>query len=150
MSDAPTPPSEPPPATGSGWAPPAQQPGWAAPPPSGYAPPTQGFAPPGQPPYPGYPPQQQHGYGYSPYQAPPKNNGMAIAALVCGIVGLLVFAVVLGPLAFIFGLVALNQIKGSGGLQKGRGMAIAGIVLGPIDIIAWLIVLNTLLDDGGF
>ncbi|GAA4663522.1 DUF4190 domain-containing protein [Streptomyces chumphonensis] len=51
-------------------------------------------------------------------------NGMAVASLVCGIVGLLVYGIVLGPLAVILGLVAHGK--------QASGMAKAGIVLGAI------------------
>lgn len=55
--------------------------------------------------------------------APGSTNGFAVAALVFGILGGSV-------LSITFGFVALSQVRRSGGLQRGRGMAIAGIVLG--------------------
>jgi hypothetical protein len=58
------------------------------------------------------------------------SNGLATAALVCGIVGF--FCVVPAILALIFGYRARNQIDASGGAQSGRGLATAGIVLGWI------------------
>lgn len=63
----------------------------------------------------------------------PGTNGMSVASMVLGIVGILLgycmFAV---PciLAVILGHVALVQIKRTG--QNGRGMAITGLVLGYI------------------
>jgi peptidyl-prolyl cis-trans isomerase B (cyclophilin B) len=64
---------------------------------------------------------------YAP-PVPPQNqtNGMAIAALVCGLLAFVTGITAL--LAIIFGFIALSQIKKSG--QQGRGMAIAGIVIG--------------------
>ena len=60
-------------------------------------------------------------------------NGMAIASLVLGIISIpLCFLLVPAVLAVIFGLVAFNQIKGSG--QSGKGMAIAGLILGGVSI----------------
>lgn len=47
-------------------------------------------------------------------------NGMAIAALVCGLT--------VPPLGLIFGLVALGQIKRSG--TGGYGLALAGAIVG--------------------
>jgi len=74
-------------------------------------------------------------------------NGLAIAALVCGLVGLFAFPVVLGPLALIFGLVALNKAKRGAGH---RGLAIAGVVLGVIDIVVFLILVVAVANgDGG-
>lgn len=58
-------------------------------------------------------------------------NGFAIAALITGLLGLNV-------LAIIFGFVALSQIKTSG--EGGKGMAIAGIVLGFAAIVIFLII----------
>lgn len=59
-----------------------------------------------------------------------KTNGFAIASLVLGII-----PCCNGILAIVFGFVAKNQIKQSGGTQGGDGMATAGIVLG----FAWLV-----------
>jgi len=56
-----------------------------------------------------------------------KTNGLAIASLVLGLIWLWFVGSIL---AIIFGFIALNQIKESGGRQTGRGLAIAGIVLG--------------------
>jgi hypothetical protein len=56
-----------------------------------------------------------------------RTNGLAIAALVSG----LLFITTIGAvLAVIFGHVAISQIKRSGGWQRGGGMAVAGLVLG--------------------
>jgi hypothetical protein len=60
------------------------------------------------------------------------SNGPAVAALVCGIVGLFIFNFILGPLAIIFGGVGLRRASRGAGR---RGMAWAGIVLGIIDIL---------------
>jgi hypothetical protein len=71
------------------------------------------------------------GYGYG---APPPNtsNGLAIAALVCGIVGLLCLGFVLGPLAIIFGGIGLS--KANQGAEH-KGLATAGLVLGIVDVV---------------
>lgn len=97
--------------------PPAGQtyPGYAAP---GY--PAAGQQPFGGPPLP---------YGASPYgpypPAAPGTDGFAIATLVFGILG--------GLLAFVFGPIALSRIKKSG--RKGRGLAITGMCLAPVMIL---------------
>ena len=64
-------------------------------------------------------------------------NGLAIAGLVCGLVGLLVFPIILGPLALIFGFVALSRAKRGAGH---RGMAIAAVVLGAADLVLMVIL----------
>jgi hypothetical protein len=65
----------------------------------------------------------------TPYAAPPKTgtNGLAIASLVCGIVGCFTITAIV---AVVLGFVARNQIEQSGGTQQGSGMALAGIILG--------------------
>ncbi len=72
-----------------------------------------------------------------------KTNGSATAALVFGILGLLIG--ILSVPALVFGYSARRQIDGSGGVQGGRGMAIAGIVLGWIGAVLWAVWLILLL-----
>ena len=85
--------------------------------------PDRGPAPPPSP-----PPQPA-----TPYSAAPKTgaNGLAIASLVCGIVGCFTITAIV---AIVLGFVARNQIEKSGGTQQGSGMALAGIILG----FAWI------------
>jgi Domain of unknown function (DUF4190) len=64
-------------------------------------------------------------------------NGLAIAGLVCGLVGLLFLPIVLGPLALVFGFIALSRAKQGAGH---RGMAIAAVVLGAVDLILFLVL----------
>lgn len=47
------------------------------------------------------------GYGYPPPTQQP-GNGLAIAGMVCGIVGLLILNIILRPLALIFGGIGLS------------------------------------------
>jgi Domain of unknown function (DUF4190) len=101
------------------------------------------YPPPPPPPPGGYgyppPPQEPGGYGYPPpasgYPQPSAGtNGLAIASLVCSLLGWLCG---IGPiLGLVFGFIALNQIKQSG--QSGRGMAIAGIVIGALAVVAFI------------
>ncbi|WP_459735889.1 DUF4190 domain-containing protein [Streptomyces sp. E-15] len=75
-----------------------------------------------------------------------RTNGLAIAGLCCGIVGLFILNIVLGPLAVVFGAVGLRQSAAKGG----AGMAKAGIVLGVVDVVLWLILLAVATQSGGF
>ena len=88
------------------------------------------------------PPQQPGQYPGGGYPQTPKNNGMAITALILGIVGLFCW---IGSIpAVIFGYLGRRQIKESGGTQTGDGMAMAGIVMGWIGVailILYLILL---------
>jgi hypothetical protein len=69
-----------------------------------------------------------------------RTNGLAIAAMVSGILFLTTVGAVL---AIVFGHVALGQIKGARGLQRGNGMAVAGLVLGYGGLAVIVIALLT-------
>ena len=84
-------------------------------------------------------PTPQHGYPMRP-----PTNGMAVASMVLGIVGLFLFPLFMIPniLAVIFGFVALNQIKRvPPNTIGGRGMAIAGLVMGFVGIALFLLLI---------
>ncbi len=97
--------------------------------------------------YPGsYPPPPPSGYPGPPGQAgweEPKSKGLAITALVLGIIALLTCWTVLGGiifglLALIFGIIA--TVKSRRGTAGGGGMAIAGLVLGLLGLIAAIVI----------
>jgi len=92
--------------------------------------------PPNQP----YPPQP-----YPPtYPPPPQGNGMAVTAMVLGILAIILCWVpflnwLLALLAIIFGAIGISVANKR---QSGKGMAIAGLVCGAIGaIIGILLVL---------
>ena len=76
----------------------------------------------------------------APAAAPRSTNGLAIAAMVLGIVWVYWIGSIL---ALIFGYVARGQIRNANGSQGGNGMAIAGIVLGWVGIgtLALMVIL---------
>jgi Domain of unknown function (DUF4190) len=120
--------SQPPPGPPPGPTPP--------PPPTPPAPPGWGGPPPGTI-YPG-----------APSSAPPT-SGLAVAALVTGL--FFWCCAIPGIVAIVLGHIALEQIDDSGGVTRGRGMAIAGIVLGWVGIgivgllvLAWFINVLTI------
>ena len=76
------------------------------------------------------------------------SNGMAIAGLVCGIVGIFLFNIILGPLALVFGGVGLRNARRSGAGHS--GMAVSAIVLGVVDIVLFVVVLALADTHGGF
>jgi hypothetical protein len=89
----------------------------------------------GPPPPPGYP---GAGAGYPPAK---RSNGLSIASLVLGIVGVpLCSLFVPSLLAVIFGGVALRQISNDPG-QSGRRRAIAGIILGSVALVLMVLVI---------
>ncbi len=68
-------------------------------------------------------------------EAAGSTNGMAVASLVLGILGIPSACTFIIPLlGVIFGIVALVQIKGTTG-GAGRGMAIAGIICGGLGLL---------------
>ncbi len=78
-----------------------------------------------------------------PAQAPPayavaQTNGLAIAALVCGIVWMGGLGSIL---ALVLGYTARNQIDASGAREGGRGLAVAGIVLGWVGVAGMLLLI---------
>lgn len=72
----------------------------------------------------------------------PGRNGLAIAALCCGIAGILPVAAVVG---IVLGAVALAQLRRR--VQKGKAMAIAGIVLGVLWVIGWAALIASAAND---
>ncbi len=94
------------------------------------------------PPYSAPPPQdpyQQGGYDQPPQKV---GSGLAITALVLGILGLITSFVliggVLGLIALILGFIASGRAKR--GQARGRGMAITGIVLGVLSVIIAIVI----------
>ena len=80
----------------------------------------------------------------SPFDEPPagqkKTAGKAIAALVCGILSLIVAGVILGAVAVVLGVLARKEIAGDP-QQSGAGMALAGIITGAIGFVLAIILL---------
>lgn len=67
-------------------------------------------------------------------------NGMAVAGLVLGILG--VFIPFLGILALIFAGIGMSKANDNGG--SGKGMAIAGLVLGIVGTLVTLYILGNI------
>ena len=105
-------------------------------PPAPPVPPAYAYAPP-----PGFPPPP------AAYPVKAKTNGMALASMILGIVGItvglcLIFFPVMPILAVVFGHLGLSQTRSTG--APGRGYAITGLATGYIGIalaILWLIAI---------
>jgi hypothetical protein len=124
------PPPPPPPPPGGGFTPPPPPP---PPPPGGAYIPGGGYVPPAP-------------MGYMPgamAYAGPRTDGLAIASLICGIVGIACFftclGVVLGPVAAIMGFISRQRVASSGGTLGGGGLALAGLILGVVDFVVSVI-----------
>ncbi|MEV0847536.1 DUF4190 domain-containing protein [Streptomyces sp. NPDC049954] len=83
---------------------------------------------------------------YPSQQARTGTNGLAVAGLVCGVVGVFVFNIILGPLAIIFGAVSRRSVPAKGG----KGMSTAAIVLGVFDLLLFGALLAFAAGSGGF
>ena len=85
---------------------------------------------------PNQPYNQYPNNSYQPYtqSTSAPGQGMAVASLVMGIMSLIIFAIIAGPLGIIFGSIAKSKGNTS-------GMATAGIICGICGIIGWIAVL---------
>jgi hypothetical protein len=72
------------------------------------------------------------------YHGPKTNAPGAVASLVCGIIGLLICGVVLGPIAISQANNAKRAIENDPTLG-GSGLATAGFVLGIIDLVFFVL-----------
>jgi membrane-bound ClpP family serine protease len=78
--------------------------------------------------------------------APPRRNGMGTAALILGILGLVLVVLILfaplgaflGLLAVIFGIVGM--VRAGRGEADNRGQAIGGLVTGAVALVIGLIL----------
>jgi len=97
------------------------------------------------------PPSSPPGYGGSetgdPFAGGPppgagvRTSGLAVASLVVGLAGFCV-PVIGGGVGLALGIVALRQIKRSGGTVGGRGLAIGGIVASAVTLLFGLVVVG--------
>ncbi|HEY0008105.1 MAG TPA: DUF4190 domain-containing protein [Tepidisphaeraceae bacterium] len=76
------------------------------------------------------------------YQAPPT-SGLAVAALVCGCIGVLFFP--LAIVAIVLGIIAL--VKTRDPRVGGRGLAIGGIAAGAAGLLVGLLLMSILLPS---
>lgn len=70
------------------------------------------------------------------------SSGLAIAAIVCGVLGFCVPG--LGLVAIILGAVALIKASSSPETHGGKGMAIGGIIVGVLTLLFWLFAIGIL------
>ncbi|MGY5310612.1 DUF4190 domain-containing protein [Nocardia gipuzkoensis] len=119
------------------------------PPPPGQYPPSGQYPPAGQ-----YPPPPGGQPAY--WQESPKGRGLAITALVLGILALLFFWTIIGGyacgvFAVILGVIAV--VKARAGTAGGTGMAITGVVLGVLGIVGAVLLTivgySFFIDSGG-
>jgi hypothetical protein len=74
----------------------------------------------------------------------PRLDARAVASLVCGIGGLLIFGLVLGAVAFFLGRRSRREISERPWMLRGSGVATAGMVLGMVDVVAYFVIVAAL------
>jgi hypothetical protein len=80
-------------------------------------------------------------FGAPAWPQPPRTEGVAIAALVLGLVSIITFPVFLPALAaIILALIAFPRVRRGKGAVRGRGLAIAGITLGVLSILGGVLL----------
>jgi hypothetical protein len=72
---------------------------------------------------------------------------MAIAGLCCGVVGVFVASIILGPLAIIFGGVGLSHANHG---AAHRTMSMWAIALGVLDVVLFVVLIAVARTHGGF
>ncbi|MEV7426309.1 MULTISPECIES: DUF4190 domain-containing protein [unclassified Streptomyces] len=83
---------------------------------------------------------QNYGYpGADPYGGPAPRNGLGIAALVVGLIGLVFFwtvvgGIVLGLLAIVFGIIGF--LRGRRGEATNGTMSLIGAIIGALALVA--------------
>jgi len=117
--------------------------------------PQPSFPPPGQPPY-GPPPGGYPQYGGQQPPGPLKGSGLAIAALVLGIIAVLLcwvpivnnFAAILAVVGLALGIPAL--ISARRGKRTGSGLAVASVILSVlalVGVVATQAFYSSVIDD---
>jgi hypothetical protein len=74
-----------------------------------------------------------------------KFDGLGLTAFISGIVGLLIGAILFGPLAIIFGLIGLIRNSMNPEKYSGKAFAVIGLILGLLDtviVIAYLVAVG--------
>lgn len=77
----------------------------------------------------------------SPGYVQSREQGLAIASLVCGVLSFLCCSVLTGIPAIVLGIMAMMKEKADPMRYGGKGMSIAGIVLGAISILIMIVYL---------
>lgn len=94
----------------------------------------------------GYDQYNQNPYGQNPYQnqEPKGSNAMAVASLVCGIIGLLIsccwfISIPLSITSIVLGIIVLKNKK------EGKSLATVGIIIGAATILicVFLVIVST-------
>jgi ABC-type dipeptide/oligopeptide/nickel transport system permease component len=91
----------------------------------------------------GTPQESSDSWQQTPAAVPARKNGLAVAALILGILACVLFwtvigGILVGLIAVVLGIIA--AVKARGGRAPHRAMAIIGTVLGALALIASVII----------
>jgi hypothetical protein len=75
------------------------------------------------------------------FSGAPRTDVRAVAALLCGVAGLLFFPLIFGAVALILGRRSRREIMAQPVVLKGLGLATTGIVLGSLSMALFLVIL---------
>jgi hypothetical protein len=78
-----------------------------------------------------------------PGSAPQTTSGMAVAGLICSILGLFCCGPIFSTLGLVFSALGLSQINREPSKYSGKGAAIAGLVLALVGYVIFAIMLST-------
>jgi hypothetical protein len=89
-------------------------------------------------------PNEPQSFTFSPapqQYTPPKTNGKSIAAMVLGILAIVLpyIGFLIGIVAIIFASISLKEVKRN--QEQGRGMAIAGLVCGIVGTAIYALII---------
>lgn len=65
-----------------------------------------------------------------------RNSPFAVASFVVSMIGILIFAVICGPVSMVLAGMAFYNFDKYGDKFKGKGLMIAGFIIGIIDLVA--------------
>jgi uncharacterized protein DUF4190 len=81
------------------------------------------------------PPNEPGPYGGSPYGGVPVEHSQGTTILVLGILSLLCFGIILGPIAWVMGNNAMREIDQNPAGYSNRGTVVAGRICGIIGTV---------------
>ena len=77
----------------------------------------------------------------------PKMSQMAVASMYCGVIGIVLFGIILGPLAIIFGRIAIKRIDENPEEWEGRDKAKTGIICGAVAIVLEIVLIYYIVSN---
>jgi hypothetical protein len=77
----------------------------------------------------------------------PETSALAIASLICALVGIPLFGVITGLVAILLAVLALGGIRL--GARRGLGLALSGLFLGIVDVVGWVVLIGLLWSRPG-